>query len=554
MLTNFTENVKEVLQNSHPGYILAFPHISYYYDMKLVTFGVDSSSSLVITFPIFIRPIHSVPLVLYEIEVIDVPVEDDDHTRDSYTKVQITKPYIAANENHYIQLQITELRMCKVIQKDYFCEELFMVKQTNMNTCESALFYDMHLSKIQNYCDFNIFLNKSVPPSVLDGGKKIALLNMDKNNLINCKNQMANSLPQSKYILTDSSILCSCSIMAENAFLPPDIGACISNSTPLTFEHNVNLPFLTSYNQMANLMGENNESWPLLDYLFSPSPSQETHFPITLNRSWGLTENIDTLREWISSFNATLVDRKKSLLNNSINISVEISKQLQEMTYMSVEQSRLTIILLVSTTFTLILYVIWLTIKLRKTTILTNSILMGSIPSVSATAAVKEVICQEPWVTYVFTAITIIGFIIFSIKWLRKCTTCRGHRFARILDVYLIICNNQRYVPILLRSFTGNIHKLELEHLVYSKNFTLNQNVVWDTLSIIWDDVVLRYNGNKISLPTSVLIPLIDKIRTRHIMQDKFDVMLLVKQGKEWKNLETEHYDAQPQYFPPELV
>ena len=214
--------------------------------------------------------------------------------------------------------------------------------------------------------------------------------------------------------------MCSCSIMAENAFLPPDIGACISNSTPLTFEHNVNLPFLTSYNQMASLMGENNESWPLLDYLFSPSRSQQAHFPITLNRSWGLTENIDTLREWISSFNATLVDRNKSLLNNSINISVKISKQLQEMTYMSVEQSRLTIILLVSTTFTLILYVIWLTIKLRKTTILTNSILMGSIPSVSATATVKEVICQEPWVTYVFTAITIIGFIIFSIKWLRK--------------------------------------------------------------------------------------------------------------------------------------
>ena len=108
--------------------------------------------------------------------MIDVPVEDDDHTIDSYTRVQITKPYIAANENHYIQLQITELRMCKVIQKDYFCEELFTVKQTNMNTCESALFYDMHLSKIQNYCDFNIFLNKLVPPSFYDGGDKIALL------------------------------------------------------------------------------------------------------------------------------------------------------------------------------------------------------------------------------------------------------------------------------------------------------------------------------------------------------------------------------------------
>ena len=357
--------------------------------------------------------------------------------------------------------------------------------------------------------------------------------------------------------------MCSCSIMTENAFLPPDIGACTSNSTPLNFECNVNLPFLTSYSQMASLVEENNGSAPLLDYLFSPSVSYPTHFPLKLNKSLGLPENIDTLKEWISSFNATPVDRKKSLLNNSTNISVEISKQLQEMTYMTVEQSRLTIILLLSTSVALILYVIWLTIKMRKTTLLTNSMLMASIPSVSATAAVKEVICQEPWVTYVFTAITITGFIIFSVKWLRKCTTCRGHRFARILDVYLIVCNNhvylivcnnQRYVPILLRSFTGNIHRLELEHLIYSNNFTLHQNLVWDTLSIIWDNVVLKYNGNKMSLPTSVLIPLIDKIRTRHIMQNKFDIMLLVKQGKKWKNLETEHYDAQPQYFIPELV
>ena len=209
MLANFTENVIEILIKSHPGYMLAFPYISYYYGMKLVTFGVDSSRSLVITFPIFIRSIHSIPLVLYKIEIIDVPVEDDDHTMDSYTRIQTTKPYIATNENHYIQLQITELRMCKAIQKDYFCEELFMVKHTSMNTCASALFYNMHLFRIQDYCDFNIFLNKSVPPSVLDGGNKIALLNMDKNSLINCKNQIANSLPQTKYILTDRSILCS---------------------------------------------------------------------------------------------------------------------------------------------------------------------------------------------------------------------------------------------------------------------------------------------------------------------------------------------------------
>ena len=221
---------------------------------------------------------------------------------------------------------------------------------------------------------------------------------------------------------------------------------------------------------------------------------------------------------------------------------------------MSVEQSRLTIILLVATVTTLILYVIWLTINLRKTRLLTNSIILSSLSSASATEMVKKVICQEPWVTYLVTAVTITGFAIFCIKWLRKCTTCKGQKFARILDVYLIVCNSQRYVPILLRSSSGNIHRLELEHLVYSKNFTLQKNLIWGIVSINWDDVVLKYNDHKIPLPCNVLIPLLDKIRIRHIMEKPFDVMILVKHGKEWKNLETDHYDSQPQNFPPELV
>ena len=86
--------------------------------------------------------------MLYEIETVDVPVEDMNPSLNSFTRVQVTKPYLAANAHHYIQLQIQELYMCKVIQKDYFCEELFMVKHATLHTCESSLFYDRDKSVI----------------------------------------------------------------------------------------------------------------------------------------------------------------------------------------------------------------------------------------------------------------------------------------------------------------------------------------------------------------------------------------------------------------------
>ncbi len=44
---------------------------------------------------------------MYEIETVHVPVPDRNHKANSYTKVQIHKPYIAAGDDYYIQLRMT---------------------------------------------------------------------------------------------------------------------------------------------------------------------------------------------------------------------------------------------------------------------------------------------------------------------------------------------------------------------------------------------------------------------------------------------------------------
>ena len=37
---------------THPDYALAIRHITEYYDMELVTFGLDSDGSMVVAFPV----------------------------------------------------------------------------------------------------------------------------------------------------------------------------------------------------------------------------------------------------------------------------------------------------------------------------------------------------------------------------------------------------------------------------------------------------------------------------------------------------------------------
>ena len=75
-----------------------------YYDMPLVTFGVDRNMNLVIQFPIFIQPYIQELLLLYQMETVLVPILDTHTEANSYTHLQVNKPYIALNKETYISL------------------------------------------------------------------------------------------------------------------------------------------------------------------------------------------------------------------------------------------------------------------------------------------------------------------------------------------------------------------------------------------------------------------------------------------------------------------
>ena len=85
------------------------------------------------------QPYTQKPLTLYQIETILVPILDMNKKADSYTWIRIDKPYIVLNPDTYISIQMEELRTCKRIGYEYYCEELFVIKSTAKYSCTSAL-------------------------------------------------------------------------------------------------------------------------------------------------------------------------------------------------------------------------------------------------------------------------------------------------------------------------------------------------------------------------------------------------------------------------------
>ena len=75
-LQEILSEVKIPIRKTNPDYDLVIDRLLLYYDMKLVTFGIDKERNLIIQFPVFIQLYTQQPLILYQIETVPVPVID----------------------------------------------------------------------------------------------------------------------------------------------------------------------------------------------------------------------------------------------------------------------------------------------------------------------------------------------------------------------------------------------------------------------------------------------------------------------------------------------
>ena len=97
------------MQINNTDYDLVIKRLYLYYNMKLVTYGIDDQINLIIQFLVFVHPHTQQHLVLYQMETVPVPIIDRNEQVQSYTYLQVRMSYIALNSETYISLRIQEL-------------------------------------------------------------------------------------------------------------------------------------------------------------------------------------------------------------------------------------------------------------------------------------------------------------------------------------------------------------------------------------------------------------------------------------------------------------
>ena len=167
-LERILNEVRIVITQSNKDYDLVLTRLHLYYDMKLVTFGIDNQRNLIIQFPVFVHPYTQKRFIMYEIETVPVPILDENEQVQSYTQLKIEKPYIALNTETYITLHTKELSTFKKIGYEYYCEEQFIVKSKTRYSCASVIYFNLGLEIIKEKCEFEFHYNKTdVKPTVL---------------------------------------------------------------------------------------------------------------------------------------------------------------------------------------------------------------------------------------------------------------------------------------------------------------------------------------------------------------------------------------------------
>ena len=257
-LTKILHEVKQVLLKTNKNYGLVIKGMYKYYDIKLVSFGIDQNRNSIIQFPVFVQPYTQKPLTLYQVETIPVLILDMNKRADSYAWIRIDRLYIALNPDTYISIWTEELRMCKMIGYECYCEELSVVKSKSKYSCTSALYFQLDKETIKDNCIVDYYYNKTdVKPSILDGGHEIVLANWPsfKRIVSSTHNNIPIEIPSHPYVLLNRTILCNCIIEAESNFLLESIAACDpdGNGADLEMYFMANMAFLNYFQELINM-------------------------------------------------------------------------------------------------------------------------------------------------------------------------------------------------------------------------------------------------------------------------------------------------------------
>ena len=447
---------------------------------------------------------------------------------DSYTWIWIDKPYITLNPDTYISIWTEELRTCKRVGYEYYCEELLVVKSKSKYSCASALYFQLDKQTIKENCVFHYYYNKTdVKPFILDGGYEIVLSNWPSFKRIVCSlhNNIPIEIHSHPYVLLNRTILCNCIIEVENNFLLESIAACdpVGNGADLEMYFVANTAFLNYFDELINTLDA-----PSLHNI----TKQEHVLPISLESDDFDKELLtapEILRELVEKYKQRKLnfDRQYETLDKEDDISIETS-------ILNHLASKIFIFVMVIISLIIVLIVIMLIFKGEKMRALVTNLAMikGVKPVIEETKIGNN---YEYWIIIAWLSLILIGIMFLTIEKLYKMPIFRKYCYSNTFKIMIFLSNIKSHVPIKLCKASGSIHLFKLMGSINRENITLHRNTIRDIMEIDWWTVTVTLNGSVVNLPGSVIIPFRDKFKIRWMMRNRPLLLhLMLKQGQTW--------------------
>ena len=221
ILGRYLEAVEDDLEETAPEFELVFTSVYQYYGNSLISF-TNTIDDLLLQLPILIKLKVQVPMSLFSIKTVPVPLDAETYIveKREYTQIIPETKLIALTENNYIPLTQTQISLCAKIGYMYYCEYAHLLKKCMEHTCMSAIYYDQGSDAKAKQCKTVITFDTILESKILDAGDLLILSNLQKPWTIACKDvSRVFEIEYSTYCILNRSELCECSLTAGNYLL-----------------------------------------------------------------------------------------------------------------------------------------------------------------------------------------------------------------------------------------------------------------------------------------------------------------------------------------------
>ena len=223
VLSKYLGTIEDDLEDTAPEYEPVFTNVYQYYGNSLASF-TNTIDDLLLQLPILIKLKVQIPMSLFSIETVPIPLDAETYLGEKreYTQIHVIleTEYIALTDNNYVPLTQAQISLSAKIGYTYYCGYAHRLKKCTEHTCMSAIYYDQESEIKANLCKTIVTFDNTLELKILDASNILILSNLQKPWTIACKDiSRVFEIEYSAYHILNRSELCECSLTAGNYLL-----------------------------------------------------------------------------------------------------------------------------------------------------------------------------------------------------------------------------------------------------------------------------------------------------------------------------------------------